>query len=123
MGTTCTMSPLKMDIIILATLVSIVRGDKQCSGGSYIREMDHILTCGIMKTVTANVMDCSKLCANTKKCFSTNTYKTDNGAEMCDLIKGSKQSLKDCFIRQEGSVYNEIAVRNMKLSQNIGFII
>jgi len=107
------MTTPEITIITIATFVTMVTAvDKTCSGADYDRVMDHKLECGIFKMVKTNIIECSKLCADNVMCFSTNTYKTDNGTEMCDLIKGSKKSLQHCFVKKEGSVYNEITVGN-----------
>ena len=113
-----TMTSLVLTFITIVTFTTIVSGERICSEGAFDRTMDQKLTCGIFKTVAADLFICSKLCADTIKCFSTNTYEADNGTEMCDLIKGSKESLKYCFVGQQGSVYNEITVGSSLVNSN-----
>jgi len=83
----------------------------QCFGMSFSRQINSRLTCGVFKTLTAHPIDCQKHCGDTLNCFSINTYSSDNGTDMCELVQNSKASSDDnCLISQDGSVHSDLKV-------------
>ena len=93
-------------IVFVTGFIPTTNAQNQCSGASYSRHINWELQCGVFKTLAANSMDCQKQCTATLNCFSVNTYRSDNGTEMCELIKGSKDSEDALFHLLEANIMN-----------------
>jgi hypothetical protein len=111
------MAQLLTAILLLYVVVPlfVVHAQKQCSNFAFSRDINLKLKCGIFKTLFANPMQCQKECVATLSCFSINTYQSENGTEICELIKGSKNSFEmtACIVRKEGSEHNELTVSRL----------
>lgn len=102
-------------LVCTAVLVRKNKAENLCSGASFYRYINKHLHCGVFKSLVANSMDCQKLCADTSNCLSVNTYWSDNGAEICELNKGTRDSFFDnsCFVEIRGHEHFEIQVSDL----------
>ena len=92
-------------------LLSQTKAEKNCSGASFSRHIDRKLQCGVFKTLAVDSVNCQKQCTATLHCFSINTYRSDNGTDICELIKGSMDSEGEhCLVQSPGSEHNELLV-------------
>ncbi|XP_031561145.1 uncharacterized protein LOC116297123 [Actinia tenebrosa] len=104
---------IKMILIsILALLHSstIASAQKMCSGFDFTRHIDYRLECGIFRTLVADQIKCQKTCVDTLRCFSVNVYRLENGTNICELIRKSKDSRREsaCFVKKYGTEHNEL---------------
>ena len=92
--------------------ILFAKGRSLCLGASYIRQVGGRLRCGIFKTLNLNMIECQEECTATINCFSANTYQNDNGTEICELVRGTRDSFqnKSCFGMEAGKEYNELKV-------------
>ena len=110
--------------IYASHLVSKAQTQNACSGANYARHINRRLRCGIFKTLPLNWVDCPKQCTSTLQCFSVNTYRSQQGKEICELVRGTKDSFQDegCLEMKDGSEHFELMVGTKPLYQSSSFL-